>query len=223
MTEVVGQTLGVAVGVAISPLPIAAVILMLFSSMARVNSLAFTAGWVVGIGGVVTIMQLVPGLGTAGGEPSTTTGWFKLVLGVLLLAGGVRGWRSRPAEGEHAAMPGWMTSIDTLRPGAALGLGLLLSALNPKNLLLAAAAGASIAAAGLAASAAVATIVAFTILAAATVLVPTLAYVVAGERLDPVLGSAKDWLTDNNATVMAVLFLVFGFSLVGDGIEILGG
>ncbi len=222
MAAVIGETLGLAVGVAVSPLPVAAVILMLFSSRARANSLSFAVGWVVGIGGVVTVVQLVPGLDTGAGEPSATTGWIKLVLGVLLLRAGARGWRTRPGGDEPAEMPGWMSRVEQMRPGASLGLGLLLSALNPKNLLLSLAAGATIASAGLAASATAGTLAVFTLVAASTVLLPTLGYLVAGKRLDPTLADAKEWLVANNAAVMAVLLLVFGVSLVGDGIAILG-
>lgn len=222
MAAAIGETLGLAVGVAVSPLPVAAVILMLFSARARANSLSFAVGWVVGISGVATVVQLVPGLDTGTGEPSATTGWIKLVLGVLLLLAGIRGWRTRPDGDEPAEMPGWMSRVEQMRPGASLGLGLLLSALNPKNLLLSLAAGATIAAAGLTASATAGTIAVFTAVAASTVLLPTLGYLVAGKRLDPTLADAKEWLVSNNAAVMAVLLLVFGVSLVGDGIAILG-
>ncbi len=221
MGEAIGASLGYAVGVAISPLPVAAVILMLFSGRARVNSLVFAGTWVVGIGAVATAMQFLPGLGSDGGQPSTTTGWVKVVLGVLLLLGAVMQWRSRPGEGEEPEVPGWMQRIDDLRPGAAGGLGLLLSAANPKNLLLAAAGGTAIAAVDLGTGPAAVSILVFTLLAASTVVLPALAYLVAGSRLDPTLTSAKDWLMANNAAVMAVLFLVFGTSLLGDGIQIL--
>jgi threonine/homoserine/homoserine lactone efflux protein len=223
MAEVIGSTLGFAVGVAISPLPIAAVILMLFSARARINSLLFATAWVVGIAAVTSAMLLLPGLSTDGGQPSSTTGWVKLGLGVLLLAAGASQWRSRRGEYDEAEVPNWMRTIDELAPGAAFGLGLLLSALNPKNLLLAAAAGATIAAADLTTGAAIGVIVVFTGLAASTVLLPTLAYLVAGQRLDPLLTRSKDWLMANNTAVMAVLFVVFGFNLVGDGIQLLSG
>lgn len=221
MGEAIGASLGYAVGVAISPLPVAAVILMLFSGRARINSLVFAGAWVLGIGAVATAVQFVPGLASDGGQPSTTTGWVKLVLGLLLLVGAVTQWRSRPGEGEEPEVPGWMQRIDDLRPGAAGGLGLLLSAANPKNLLLAAAGGAAIAAVDLGTGPATVSILVFTLLAASTVVVPALGYLFAGARLDSTLTSAKDWLMANNAAVMAVLFVVFGTSLLGDGIQIL--
>lgn len=48
MGDAIGSTLGYAVGIAVSPIPIAAVILMLFSGRARVNSVSFMFAWVVG-------------------------------------------------------------------------------------------------------------------------------------------------------------------------------
>jgi drug/metabolite transporter (DMT)-like permease len=45
-----------------------------------------------------------------------------------------------------------------------------------------------------------------------------LAYLVLGERAQPALDRAKSWLSVNNTAVMAVLFLVFGFTLLGKGL-----
>jgi hypothetical protein len=44
-----------------------------------------------------------------------------------------------------------------------------------------------------------------------------------GERAQDGLNSLKEWLIANNNTVMAVLFVVFGAKLLGDGISILSG
>jgi threonine/homoserine/homoserine lactone efflux protein len=219
--EAVGATLGLAVGIAISPIPVAAVILMLFSGRARSNSLSFMLGWVSGIAIVTSVVVLVPGLQADGGDPSDTTGWIKLVLGVLLLVVGVRQWRSRPRGDEEPSVPGWMERIDDLRPLAAVGLGLLLSAVNPKNLLLAAAAGATLGALALDRGQTIASVVVFTVLASITVTVPVVGYLLTGGRLDATLDRAKTWLIGNNAVVMAVLLAVFGANLLGTGLQIL--
>lgn len=47
MGQAIGEVLPMAVGVAISPVPIIAVILMLFTDRARRDSLAFLLGWLV--------------------------------------------------------------------------------------------------------------------------------------------------------------------------------
>ena len=136
MGHVVGELLPLAVGVAVSPIPIIAVILMLFAPNAGGTSFGFLLGWVVGIAVVCTLFLVLAGtfdLGTSG-DPSTTSSWIKLVLGVLLLVG-VRQWRSHRGRC-GAAMPKWMAAIDHLTPVKAVGLGLLLSSVNPKNLLM---------------------------------------------------------------------------------------
>lgn len=221
MGDAIGSTLGFAVGIAVSPIPIAAVILMLFSGRARVNSVSFMVAWVVAIALVTTVVVLIPGLEADDSQPSSTTGWIKLVLGVLLLLFGARQWRSRPGPDDEVEVPGWMAKIDELRPAAAFGLGFALCALNPKNLLLSLAAGASIGALPLSTGETVGAVVVFTMIAALTVTVPVVGYLIAGPRLDATLDRAKTWLIDNNTAVMAVLFVVFGTSLLGDGIQIL--
>jgi len=223
VSDVIGEILGFAVGIAVSPVPIAAVILMLFASRARVTAPLFLVGWLIGIALVATVVVLMPGLSADSGEPSTTTGVIKGGLGVLLLFFGVRQWVSRPGPDDEVAMPKWMAGIDTMGSGGAFGLGFLLSAVNPKNLLLAAAAGAAIGAAELSAGQNVAAIAVFTIIASLTIAVPVIGYLFAGDRLQPALDSAKDWLIQNNTAVMSVLFLVFGVILLGDAIAIIWG
>jgi threonine/homoserine/homoserine lactone efflux protein len=221
MGDAIGSTLGYAIGIAISPIPIAAVILMLFSGRARSNSVSFMIAWIVGIAAVTTVVVSIPGLESDDAAPSTTTGWIKLVLGALLLLVAVRQWRARPGPDEEPSVPGWMARIDEFRPAAAFGLGFLLSAVNPKNLLLAAAAGATFGALSMSTGETAGSIAVFTAIASITVTVPVIGYLVAGRRLDPTLDRTKAWLIDNNAAVMSVLFLVFGVSLLGDAIQIL--
>jgi hypothetical protein len=50
MGEAIGQLLPLAVGVAVSPMPIVAVILMLVTPRARSNGPAFLLGWLVASG-----------------------------------------------------------------------------------------------------------------------------------------------------------------------------
>ena len=87
MGEAIGEFLPMAVGVAISPIPIIAVILMLFTARARADSLAFLIGWIVVSAlamGVLIAIASTQDL-SAGGEPSDTVSWIKLILGVLLI------------------------------------------------------------------------------------------------------------------------------------------
>jgi hypothetical protein len=58
----------------------------------------------------------------------------------------------------------------------------------------------------------------FTVIAASTVAVPVIAYLIAPQKVRGPLDGMKAWLQANNATVMAVLLLVIGVGLIGQGI-----
>jgi hypothetical protein len=217
MGAVIGEILPLAIGIAVSPIPIIAAILMLFSKRAGTTSAGFLIGWVLGIVVATAIFTALAGTLQMGGEPSAAASWIKIGLGVLLLLVGIRQWRGR--EGKHEN-PKWMTAIDDFTFVKALGLGFLLSAVNPKNLIMAAGAGVVIgSAAALSLGGDAVAVAVFTVVAASTVAVPVLGYLVAAERMRGPLDSLKAWLEHNNATVMATLILVIGAVLVGKGVS----
>ena len=224
MVEVIGQILPTAVGVALSPIPIVAVILMLFTARARTNSIAFVAGWILGlavVGGVVLALGSSIDLGSGDDEASTTTGVIKLVLGLGLLALAYRNWSGRPRGDEEPEMPAWMAAIDDFNAVKSLGLAAALSGPNPKNLLLGIAAASTIASSSLSSTDKIVALVIYLVIASSTVVVPVMIYLILGDRVDEKLSAMKDWLVAYNDVVMAVLLLIFGFKLLGDGITIL--
>jgi Sap, sulfolipid-1-addressing protein len=124
MGAVIGDILGLAAGVAVSPLPIVAMILMLATPRGRANGSLFGVGWLAGLSVLGAVVLLLAGPAASDdGEPAAWTGWLKLLLGVLALLLAARQWRSRPAPGATAQMPKWMAGLDKLKPGGALGLG----------------------------------------------------------------------------------------------------
>ncbi len=216
-----GDLLPLAVGIAISPVPIIACILMLFSARGRLNAPAYLVGWVVGIT-VVTVLVVyltdTTGANDAVSGPSMGD-LVILLLGIGAFALAIKGWRGRPKPGETAALPSWMQAIDGFSPLRALGFGIFLSACNPKNLGLAIAAGLVIDGAVEAGGSEAAMVIAFVILASLSVIVPLLYVLVGGEGAKRTLEGWKTWLTANNAGVMAVLLLVIGAALVGSGLD----
>lgn len=220
MGTVIGEVLPLALGVAISPIPIIAAILMLLSPKARVTSVGFLLGWVVGIVVAVTVFTLLSSILPAQDPDASrpVRGIIQIVLGLLLFLLAFSQWRKRPKAGEQAALPKWMKAIDTITFIAAAGLGFLLSALNPKNLIMAAGAGVDIGAAGLSAGSSALVIAVFTLIAASTVLVPVIGYLIAADRLGAPLDALRGWLAAENAVIMAVLLLVIGVSMIGKGI-----
>jgi Sap, sulfolipid-1-addressing protein len=216
----ISEILTFAVGVAISPVPIIAVTLMLFSQRARVNGPVFLIGWVVALALVSGVVYVLADQGDAATDSTTSDAiaWGKIVFGVLFLLLAVRNWRSRPAPGVQPEMPKWMAGIDALKPGKALGLGLLLAGVNPKNLMLAAAAGAGLAQLGLSTGDAVGSLIVFVAIGSLTIAGPVVYYLVGGEQAKARLDEMKDWLAVHNDAVMAVLFLVFGVNLIAKGL-----
>ncbi|MBW9094861.1 GAP family protein [Microbacterium jejuense] len=220
MGAVIGDILPLALGVAISPIPVIAAILMLLSPKARVTSVGFLLGWVIGIVVAVTVFTLLSSV-LPENDPDASKpiqGVIQLILGVLLLLLAVRQWRGRPKAGEEPKMPKWMQAIDKVTFPVAFGLGFLLSAINPKNLLMAAGAGVDIGSAALETGEIVLVIAIFTLLAASTVLVPVVGYLIAADRLRGPLDALRVWLGRENAIIMAVLLLVIGVSMIGKGI-----
>ena len=226
MGTVIASILPLAVGVALSPLPIVAVILMLFSKNARGTSLGFLLGWILGLSVVSMAVVLIanPAQQTTGGTASPLSAIVHLLLAVLFFFLAYRNWIKRPKPGEQAEMPKWMSGIDAMTPGKALGLGVALSGVNPKNLALAVSVGVVIASAGLNSAQTITALVIFIVLGCVTVAAPVIANLALGDKATPTLNSWKGWLIQNNATVMMVLFVVFGFVMLGKGLgPLIGG
>jgi hypothetical protein len=220
MNEAIGGVLPFGVGVGLSPIPIIAVVLMLGTPRARANGLAFLLGWVGGLTLVGAIVLLVSGSADATGDdgPATWVSLLQIVLGLLLVLLAVKQWRGRPRGDEEAALPKWMQTIDHFGPGKALGFGVLLSAANPKNLLLTVGAAAAIAQTGIDAGQETVAYAVFIVIGTIGVGVPVIIYTALGERSRKPLDGLKSWMAANNTVIMAVLTLVIGAKLLGDGI-----
>jgi hypothetical protein len=152
---------------------------------------------------------------------SDTTSTIKIVLGAVLLAFALRSWRHRPAPGVVPDPPKWMRAIDSVTPVKAFGLAVVLGSVNPKNLILAIAAATGVGQLGLTTGDAVVSLAVFVLIASVSIVGPVVYYLVGGESAAHHLDHLKAWLSLNNATVMAVLFLVFGVVVVSKGMGLL--
>ena len=118
-------------------------------------------------------------------------------------------------------MPKWMNGIAGFAPGRSFAFGAALGAVNPKNIAVGVAAAVAIASAGLSTGHEVVAVVVYVVIAAVGVAAPLVVLLALGDKAQPILNSWKAWLGQNNATVMAVLFLVFAVVLFGKGIAAL--
>jgi threonine/homoserine/homoserine lactone efflux protein len=224
VADAIGQVLSLGVGVALSPVPIIAVVLMLGTPRARANGPAFVLGWVVGLAVAGTVVLLVSSRADAGqqGDPADWVGVLEIVLGLLLLLVAARTWHVRPRGDREAELPKWMAAIDTFTARRSLGLGALLSGVNPKNLVLTVGAAAAIAQTGVPAGEQAIALAVFVLVGTLGPGIPVAIYFAMGERAKRLLEGLKAWMAAHNAAIMAVLCLLIAAKLIGDGISGLG-
>lgn len=218
-SEAIGNLLPAAVGVALSPIPIVAVILMLGTPKARSNGAAFAIGWVVGLV-VVSVIVLVVASGAD--DPKSTTSdsvnWLQVALGVVFFSMALRQWKGRPKKGETAPLPKWMQAIDKFTPARSFVFGALLSGVNPKNLALTLAAAASIAQQGLSTGDSAIAVAIFVVIGSLTVAGPVVFFLFGGEHATKPLAEIKEFMGEHNAVIMMVVLLVLGAKLLGSGL-----
>lgn len=223
MGSAIGGSLALAVGIAVSPVPIVAVVLILTSRRARVSGLAFIAGWLVGLGVIGAIVLAAAGPASTGesAAPAAWTGWLKLALGVLLLADAAAEFRRRPRGDQEPALPSWMATVDRISPVAAAGLAAALAGINPKNLLLAVGGATQIAQTGIPAGQQIIAYAVFAVIASLGVGLPVGVYFALGHRSQAILAGLKDWMARHNAVIVSVLCLIIAAKLIGDAIAVL--
>ena len=215
--DAIGEMLPSALGIAISPLPVIAVVLVLVTPRASTNGPMFVLGWCLGIaivGGLV--LGLASGVDASeGDEPASWVAWLNIFLGALLLALAFKQWQSRNADSPE---PAWMAALDSLPAWKALGLSALLASVNPKNLVLIIAGMSVIASEGLDTEEQIVALAVFIAIASIGMVVPVAIYFLMGSKSAAILDGVKVWMIRENSTIMAVLLLIIGANIVGKGI-----
>ena len=115
-------------------------------------------------------------------------------------------------------MPGWMATLGSVTPTKAVILGAALSGANPKNLALTIAASAAIGNAGLDGQDAAIAVAIFVAVGSATVAGAVVLYLLSPARASRPLAAIKQFMTDNNATIMMVVLILLGTKFLGDAL-----
>ena len=220
MGQAIGQMLTMAVGVALSPIPIIASVLLVSSPRGRVNGPTFVVGCAAStavIGGALLAAGVGSGTSDSGG-PSTGASALKLVLGIALLGMAARQWRGRPVGDDDPPLPKWMGALDGFSPVKSLLAGIVVTGLNPKNLLLVAAGAAAVASAGATAGEEAVAWAIFTLIAIVGVATPVVISFAMGDRSEELLQRLRMWMAHSSGVIMAVILLLIGVKLLGDGL-----
>lgn len=209
-----------ALGVALSPLPIVAVLVILLTRRARIGSFVFASAWMVGTACAITIAITFAGRlkPPRYGLDLSSEGLVTLLFGVGLI---MTAWLSRRgrrrAENPDAA-PAWVGAVDNLSPmgGALVAFSNALT--SPKNLALAIAAGAFIQSATPPLGEETLAAIVYVLVASVFVVTPVVVYFVAGKKAQPILARWKSIVTARAAVSMELMLFVFGAALALKGL-----
>ena len=191
-----------------------AALAMLTSRRGRVNATAFAVGWFAAVGAAVVGAALawptLPDGGAGSGAVSLVLGGVLLALAVVVLVA---------AQGRDAATePRWWAVVDSVRPGRAVVLAVLLGTVAPKNLVLVVVGGTAIggrADGDLGTTLAAA--VAFAVIASVGVAAPLVVSVALGARGPVLLAALRGWLSRNDGVGVAGVLGLVGVQQIGAG------
>ena len=218
MASLLGEVTAFAIVVALSPFSvIPAIALVVHSDRPKPTGAAFIAGWLTGKAALTVLFVQAPRLlnGLDGPAPHWTA-WLRIVAGVLFIAAGVRYWFTPHRQVEA---PRWVSGIKTISPIGAAAVGVGLTVVNVKVLLMCAAAGFAIGAAKLSGVGTGVAVTYFTALAGSTAAVPILAYLIWSHHVDRRLERFKDWLQRRQTALTTALLMLIGLGLAYNGIR----
>ncbi|MET1051714.1 MAG: GAP family protein, partial [Mycetocola sp.] len=112
MQDVIGDILPLGVAVALSPLPIIAVLLLLVAPVGVRGGLLFLLARVLTLCVLVAVFALASDLADDAAGSTTPAAIIRIAVGAALLVGAVVKWRARPRGADEPKLPGWMRSID---------------------------------------------------------------------------------------------------------------
>lgn len=220
MDHAIARSLALAIGVALSPVPITAVVLMLTTARAKVNGLAFVLGWLFSLGTVGTIVLGISGPAGASGsdELRTSVSWLEIAVGTLLFLVAIYQFRRHPRAQKQVSMLKGTSTVGTFSPGVAFVAGVLLVGANPKNLLLAVAGATVIAQTGIAGFQQAIAYLSFAVIAAIGVGAPVLIYLAMGRRSQDLFARLQAYIGRHRAVITSVLCLIVSATFIGEAI-----
>lgn len=220
MPGTVAEVMVLSLGVAFSPVPVIAVVALLLSHRPRSAGVGFAGGW---LGGIVVAVSAATAFALHSerlglGSLQRAVAVIGTILGVVFVAIGVVVWFKRPS-GAQAGHPPWLAALDQMSVPHAVSAGAALSAVNPKNLLACVSAGLLLGWSGMPNELIAASAAAFSLLAASTVLVPMLVFLVVGRAAGQRLAMVRDWLIRHHAGVVGLVMVVIGLLFVVRGVS----
>ena len=221
MGDAVLQVIPLALGVAASPLPVVAIIVILLTKRARSSSLIFSAAWIVGNFVAISFAVAFAGQGGAadGGFRPSVRGLHHVPPRYGAARDGVAVTPGTPSVGRpRCSAPSWVHSVDNLSPWGGALVAFSNATTSPKNLALALAAGAVIQVSTPRPASVLVSELLYVAVASITIVGPVVVYFVGGERSTEILLRWKQKITDNAAAAMEMILFVLGAALAVRGL-----
>lgn len=210
-----------ALGIALSPAPVLAVIVLLMTPRAKTSAPSFLSGWLLGILGVGTFVILLPGVVASHGGLSDATGIVKILLGMILLILIFPIWKKRPRSGDPFKAPKIFQGIDNFGMTKSFIAGFLSSGLSIKILALSASGAAHIDTTSLVDYfETLIGLVLFSLVASFTLILPIIVYFLSPKKMDQIGLKLKAWLIKYYTIMIVTMLFVFGSLLVYIGLNI---
>jgi threonine/homoserine/homoserine lactone efflux protein len=206
------------VATAVSPLPLVVLLVVLLTSRAVPNGVAFACGWATALLLVGAATVTLVGAGAGLDERGSVVSTLEVIVGLLLLLLAVRQWSRRPRAGAEAVVPRWLLVADRSTPRRAFAIGAVLVLANPKNLTLTVAAAAAIAGAEAGTGPRVWDLVLFAALGSLGLAVPLTLRVVLGSRAAGLLSRWRRWLVRHGTPIACVVLALIGSLLLLRGL-----
>jgi hypothetical protein len=221
------QQIPLALGIIMSPLAVVAVVAVLFSERARINSIAYLIGWYLGIvvalaGSYVILTALQVHQRT---HPPLWVPIIHLVLGATLLAGA---WfvysRSRRGVQAMAAavapqLPKMLQSVEHFQPMRSGVLGFALFVLNPIDMSCAIAAAMNLRVSTVAPTSQIVSAVIFSLVSVTSVAVPVALLLIKKDEATEPLQKIRTWIATNTHLLNVGLLVLIAAMQISKGVQ----
>ncbi|GAA3955148.1 hypothetical protein GCM10022231_12130 [Gordonia caeni] len=243
MWGALGDTFAVAMALALSPIALTTALVLLLGERGRRRALLFAGGWYLCVFVVTAVAMWVTDTADEEDPAATADGIdiLHLVFAVVFFVLALVTWIKRPsarasakgADGlppgtqlletevlgeDEPGKPGLFERVDHLGSAACFALGFAQGILIIKNIPLAISAGMRFGAAELPQAEALVLVAIFAGLASLGTLIPLVAYVVGGERVDHSLRDARRWIEAHMTAITLVILVVVGGVFLGEGL-----
>jgi hypothetical protein len=211
-----GTLLPFALGIAINPASIVAVILLLSSNQGHAKGLVYLAGWLLGLMALVFAMGLLVSGWYYG--PNTIaahfTTWVILIAGIILMLMAYIQWRQRPPADAEFMPIKWLRVIPQATLFMALTAGLFFVLFNSKNLLLTAVAVLLIGEVSVRLDQTTMMVLIFVALATSGIVAPLLISATQNEQAKPILAAWEYRLGIHNVTINCVVLVMIAVQML---------